>query len=1053
MKLTRFLPIVLLFLGVTLTAQDFAKKNLEQLKNNQWLTQLEADFTHPEFFEAYAKQLGLDEHSEMRMIRAHETPNGWSHFRYQQFYKELPVLTAHYLLHEQNGDLKKANGALLPNINVPVTPSVSAKAAIEKAKVKAIRDIAAENDGMMPEGLSADGITVRNRKLAIADKRYPEWSGDYTLVHLFELDFNAMPPKHDEYFVDALSGNIIAVVPKICSGSVTGIVKTKYYGEQEVITDSIAPNQFLLRDETRGDGIITENDVTRAPFEDEDNYWDNANVEIDEVAGDAHYCATAFYDMMLEKFGWNGLDNNGHELRSRIHIGNGRSVVNAFWNGSYASFGDGNCDQYAPLTTLTVVGHEFAHGLTEFTSGLIYRNESGGLNEAMSDIFGKALAFYENPDDFNWKIGYDFLKDSTVRSFRDMSNPNDYGDPKFYLGNNWSYFGSVHTNSGVLNYWFHMLVEGEQGINEEGLDYNVGAIGMDKAIQIAFGTETSYLTPSSTYQDCMLGTLQVTEELYGATSVEMAAVLEAWKAVGVNYSAPYTLPLDFEITVLKTDSIFCNRDEPINITVQLKNLSIGNITPGTVIELGYFLTNTSRFSRQGEQVENFTISETLLPGDSVQFTFTELLNLSNASQGESIIVGYISDNNTDDYKFNNTDDLSIQVAQAPGVDIEFSISSVSVSTCNPTSARVSLQFRNVGCTVLDVGTQINSVVKYEGVDYQFETVLDDPFMPWDYEFDFQTIDLPELLTGNREVTTYLDFPADMNLSNNFDTSSLRMYQEIEIGYEEDFSDYSTSEDAFIKTSQVQSFTQSRVVEYQGNKMLGFAAERPTTLSSFAETCPTLAKTILDNTRNVSRLNICQESSGINNPIFSFDMVKFAFANSLDLDPKHSALVQVFLPNDNNFEPIYIYDQDSGQIERHFINLPSNYSGDIQMNIFTVLGNPDILENGQFDQGDVILIDNIQFTDGFTDVSEVSENQSFTVSPNPSSGIFQFENFKALPGEFDIQIFDPFGKKVGQLNDVTYRTSWSAETVASGVYYYKITQQNELVDYGKLVVQK
>lgn len=1053
MKLTRFLPIALLFVGVSLSAQNFAKKNLEQLKSNQWLTELKADFSHPEFFETYAPQLGLNENSEMRLIRAHDMPNGWSHFRYQQFYKELPVLTGHYLLHEQNGNLKKANGALLPNINVPVTPSVSAKAAVESAKVKAIRDIAAENEGLVPEGLTADGIRVINRRLAIADKRYPEWSGTYTLVHVFELDFNAMPPKHDEYFVDALSGNIIAIIPKICSGSVTGIVKTKYYGEQEVITDSIAPNQFLLRDETRGDGIVTENDVTRAPFEDEDNYWDNSNVEIDEVAGDAHYCATAFYDLLMEKFDWNGLDNAGHELRSRIHIGNGRSVVNAFWNGSFASFGDGNCDEYAPLTTLTVVGHEFAHGLTEFTSGLIYSAESGGLNEAMSDIFGKALAYYENPDDFNWKIGYDFLKSPDANSFRDMSNPNDFGDPKFYLGENWSRFPfAVHTNSGVFNYWFYLLVEGEQGTNQAGVDYDVKPLGMDKAIQIVFGTETGYLTPASTYQECMLGTLQVVEDLYGAGSAEMASVREAWKAVGVDYKEPFTLPLDFEITVLEGDSLYCDRDQPIDVTVQLKNLSAGNIAAGTDVELGYFFTSLGWFTRRDQQTETFTLPQMMAPGDSVQFTFANQLDVSNSNTNDPEIVGFITEMVQDQYAFNDTSGLIINVAENPGIDVEFEISSVRVNACDTDEARVTLRFENTGCEWLPEGTALNSTLNYEGETFQFETILDDPLAPGDTEFDFFNFDINLVLPGSREVTGSLDFADDTNPDNNNHIENLRMFVDAQPGYEQNFRNFILDDDIYLNvTSQFRA--RNALVTYQGNEMMAFTSNSFSPPASFAESCPTLQKTFTDNSSYVSQINLCVDASGVNDPLLSFDMIKFAFANNLALDPMHTAFVQVDLLTANDFDPIFIYDQQSGLSERHNINLPSNYSGTVRLSIFTVSGEEDILTNGQFDQADVILIDNIQFTDGFTDVSEISENQTFTVSPNPSSGIFQFENIEALPGEFDIQIFDPFGKKVGQLNDITYRTSWSAETVAAGVYYYKVMQQNELVDYGKLVVQK
>ena len=133
-------------------------------------------------------------------------------------------------------------------------------------------------------------------------------------------------------------------------------------------------------------------------------HWDLTNEDQNEIALDAHYSTTAFYDMMNERYGWSGIDGLGGELVSRVHV-NGKYYVNAYWDGNRANFGNGDCDRYAPLTTLAIVGHEFMHGVTDYTSDLVYRNESGALNESMSDIFGKALEYYEDPQNFNWILG------------------------------------------------------------------------------------------------------------------------------------------------------------------------------------------------------------------------------------------------------------------------------------------------------------------------------------------------------------------------------------------------------------------------------------------------------------------------------------------------------------------------------------------------------------------------------------------------------------------------------------------------------------------------
>ena len=49
--------------------------------------------------------------------------------------------------------------------------------------------------------------------------------------------------------------------------------------------------------------------------------------------------------------------------------------------------GDGLASECNPFAgAFDVIAHELAHGVTSTSSGLIYRDESGALNEAFSDI-------------------------------------------------------------------------------------------------------------------------------------------------------------------------------------------------------------------------------------------------------------------------------------------------------------------------------------------------------------------------------------------------------------------------------------------------------------------------------------------------------------------------------------------------------------------------------------------------------------------------------------------------------------------------------------------
>ena len=129
-------------------------------------------------------------------------------------------------------------------------------------------------------------------------------------------------------------------------------------------------------------------------------------------------------------------------------------------------------------------------------------------------MFGKALEWYENPDEFTWEIGRAFIKNGDANPFRNMSNPTERNHPKLYKGDNWSGFGAVHTNSNVMNHWFYLLVEGGAGTNEIDVDFAVQSIGMDKAMDVVFAVNTGYLTPNSDYLHAYHSTIEVATDLW-----------------------------------------------------------------------------------------------------------------------------------------------------------------------------------------------------------------------------------------------------------------------------------------------------------------------------------------------------------------------------------------------------------------------------------------------------------------------------------------------------------------------------------------------------------
>ncbi len=205
------------------------------------------------------------------------------------------------------------------------------------------------------------------------------------------------------------------------------------------------------------------------------------------------------------------------------------------------TYGDGSGNAN-PLTSIDVAAHEMTHGLTSNTAGLNYSGESGGLNEATSDIFGATVEFYaKNTSDVgDYLIGEEIDINGDGSPLRYMDKPSKDGKSKdsWYSG-----LGSidVHYSSGPANHFFYLLSEGSGTKTINGVTYNsatsdglpVAGIGRDKAEKIWFRALTTKFTSTTNYAGARTGTLAATGELYGTDSAEYKAVQDAWAGVNV----------------------------------------------------------------------------------------------------------------------------------------------------------------------------------------------------------------------------------------------------------------------------------------------------------------------------------------------------------------------------------------------------------------------------------------------------------------------------------------------------------------------------------------
>ncbi|MFJ9721711.1 M4 family metallopeptidase [Streptomyces sp. NPDC101209] len=473
-----------------------------------------------------ARHLGLGAKEKLLVKDVIRDADGTTHTRYERTYAGLPVLGGDLVVHDKSARLTvtKAHRAAL---SVPSLRSkITAAGAADRAEAASKR---AEVTGSETEKKPRLVVWAATGKPVLA------WE---SMVEGVQPDGT---PSELQVVTDARTGKQLLAAQKVETGTGTG----QYVGTVPLGTTPSGSTYQLVDPDRAGHKTYDLNQGTSGTgtlFTDDNDAWGDGLPSNRQTAGvDVAFGAAATWDYYKDTYGRNGIRNDGVAAYSRAHYGS--NYVNAFWQDSCfcMTYGDGSGNTH-PLTALDVAAHEMSHGVTVATAGLNYSGESGGLNEATSDIFAAAVEFYENlpadPGDYLVGEKIDINGDGTP--LRYMDKPSKDGASR----DSWSStLGSidVHYSSGPANHFFYLLSEGSGAKTVNGVAYDsptydgqpVTGIGIRNAAAIWYRALTTYMTSTTDYAGARTATLSAAADLFGAYSPTYLAVADAWAAINV----------------------------------------------------------------------------------------------------------------------------------------------------------------------------------------------------------------------------------------------------------------------------------------------------------------------------------------------------------------------------------------------------------------------------------------------------------------------------------------------------------------------------------------
>jgi len=447
----------------------------------------------------------------LKKISDESSRSGLVHYRYRMMYRGVPVWGEHVVLSENGSRMvSRMHGTVLSGIEKDISDVKAAYTAEEAlALVKSMHKVTDTKDSVIYRSQSSELVVYVNKDKAQLC---------YAVSFFADLEKGGKPTR-PTYILDAVSKEVVFKFEGLTFNDGTGpggntkTGKYQYGKDYPAFEVAFANNTSTMENENVKTVNLnnTEDESLTTPYsyQGTENTFKTINGAYSPI-NDAHYFGGIVFKMYKD---WYNTAPLTFKLMLKVHYST--NYENAFWDGTSMTFGDGKSYFY-PLVSLDVVTHEVSHGFTEQNSGLLYSKQSGGINEAFSDIAGEASEYFmKNKND--WMVGADIFKQSGA--LRYLNNPPLDGES---IGSANDYYDGldVHYSSGVYNKAFYLLST-TSGWNTK------------KAFDVFIKANQTYWTPSTDFVTGAKGVLDAAKDLGYSTD----DVVKAFKGVDIVISA------------------------------------------------------------------------------------------------------------------------------------------------------------------------------------------------------------------------------------------------------------------------------------------------------------------------------------------------------------------------------------------------------------------------------------------------------------------------------------------------------------------------------------